>query len=68
MPSIETLITILIFGLIFYFFFKLLHSLFKSSLIVLIIIILVVLFKSMREPIDIIGKYKVYNFKIEKIK
>ena len=53
---------------IFYVFFKLLHSLFKSILIVLILIILVVLLKSMREPVEILGKYRVSNFKLENIK
>jgi len=30
--------------------------------------ILVVLFKSMREPVEILGKYRVHNLKIESIK
>ncbi len=66
--SIENIIIIAIIVAIFYFFFKLLHSIFKSLSIVLIIIVLVVLFKSMREPVEILGIYKVDNLKIERIK
>jgi len=68
MPAVENIIIILFLIAIFYLFFKLLHSIFKSISIVLIIIILVVLFKSMNEPVIIMGKLKVHNFKIESIR
>jgi len=69
MPLIsDNILIIFLIIALFYLFFKLLHSILKSLSIVLIIIILVVLFKSMREPVEVLGKYRVYNLKIESIK
>ncbi len=45
-----------------------LNSIFKSISIILIILILIVLLKSMNEPVEIFGKFKVSNFKMEIIK
>ena len=62
------LIYLAIFILSVYFFSHIFQSLFKSILIILIILILIVLLKSMREPVVILGKYRVSNFTFDVIK
>ena len=51
-----------------YLLSHILNSIFKSISIILIILILIVLLKSMSEPVVVLGKFKVSNFKMEILK
>ena len=62
---------ILLFGLIYYVFFKILGSLIKGCITVVFIIVIafvaITMIKSTKQPVNILDIYQVDNFKIRKL-
>jgi hypothetical protein len=65
------ILLLLLFGVLYYVFMKLLSSILKGCLVSLFISLVVsagiILYKSTKEPVDILGFYTVDNFEVIRV-